>query len=267
MNEKDKKGIILIVGVVGVVIALMAARVAMKQEPLDERNCMGTPNRNTVFLIDKSDSITAQTQAEIEARIYAHIEQKVQTNELVSIFTVSQLSKNNLTPIISLCKPQNKGNIAHEDVKGIEARYHKKFIEPLRAVVSRRAESSPESPITQVITDLTLSKFLRADTNTLMIFSDMIEHVPGKYSMFSCPNQNEAIQTYKNLVAAGKQQPQFKNTKVYLNIIPRDDLKRGTAECRDKFWPWFFSSHGGNTPGENSGVILDYLPGGIVKIK
>jgi hypothetical protein len=266
MNDKDKKGAILIVAVVSVVVALMGVRFSLSQnDKADARNCVGKPTRSTVILIDKTDAIASQTQSEIESRIMAHVNERVETNELVSVFTVSQLSKNNLTPALTLCRPQDKGNVTHEDVRGIQVRYQKNFIEPLKKVVSTQAESSPQSPIAQAITDLTLSGYLRSETNTLMIFSDMIEHVPGRYSMFSCSNPNEAIQVYKQSASGAERRPDFKNVKIHLNIIPRDDLKRSAVECRDKFWSWFFTSHSDTAAPRHSGVVLDYLPGGILK--
>jgi hypothetical protein len=54
------------------------------------------------------------------------------------------------------------------------------------------------------------------------------------------------------------ERPTFKNTKVYLHIIPRLDIARTTLQCRDSLWVWFF----GDNAGDNAGLELDYLPGG-----
>jgi hypothetical protein len=258
LSKKDKQGLWLIAGVVAALGGILAVNATLGAKPKPgPDNCIGQVAMNTVVVLDYSEQITEQTREEIAARATAHIHDNVKVNERVSIFTVSELSKKSLKPIVSICRPPDEGNRAIENVQLIRKRFQQNFEKPIREALSGAPGSSKESPIAQTITDISLSQYLRGSSNTLLVFSDMLEHTP-KFSLYKCADPESVIARYRTSVSGAKERPEFKNTKVSLNVVPRLDLGKATLKCRDKLWPWFF----GDNTGGNAALTLDYLPGG-----
>lgn len=79
----------------------------IKAPSQDTRGCPDNIEGKTVFIIDQSDSLSAQTKAEIHARVAKIIDGKVAVGDLVSVFSISDLSKQNLVPMFSHCKPES----------------------------------------------------------------------------------------------------------------------------------------------------------------
>lgn len=258
LSAKDKKGIWIIVGVIGVLGAIVIAQamVGAKPKPGGD-NCLGEVTRNTVFLLDYSEEISEQTLDEIVSRALTRINNNVKTNERVSIFTISELSKNSLKPVVSLCKPPSEGSRAVENVRAIKKRFENNFEIPVRNALSRQPTESKESPIAQALTDISLSHYLSGSSNTLVVFSDMLENTE-KYSLYKCTNPENSIAQYRNSRKGAMERPAFKNTNVELNLMPRLGQKDEVLKCRDRLWIWFF----GQNEGTDSSVKISYLPGG-----
>lgn len=262
LSNKDKKGIGLIVGTVLVLLAMLVANFSANNKPkLGPDLCAGTVVRNTVLLLDYSEEISDQTLDEIKARALIYIDQKVEIGERVTVFTVSELSRSSLRPIVSVCKPAVDGSRLTEDVRHIKKRYHSDFIAPLTDALSRRPTTSKESPIAQALTDISLTQYLRGPQNSLLVFSDMLENT-DRFSLYKCQNSEQTIQRYRSSRTGAMERPQFKNTIVQLHLIPRDESTPGMMKCRDRLWAWFFGD------GEGSGTQLDvsYLPGGTPNV-
>ncbi|MEI6335209.1 MAG: hypothetical protein WCS87_11650 [Methylococcaceae bacterium] len=259
LSSKDKQGLWVIVTVVILLIIVLVVKGNLDNKPKPGlNNCTGDVTANTVVVLDYSQQITNQTREEITARAMMHIHGKVKINELVSVFTISEFSKKSLQPLVSLCRPPEDGNRAIENVQQIRKFFQKNFEIPLREALSGTPGESKESPIAQVITDISLSQYLRGKSNTLIIFSDMLENT-SKFSLYKCDSQANVIAQYRESRRGALERPELKNTSVSLNIIPRLDLTKGSLICRDKLWTWFF----GNNEGPQAGVSLDYLPGGV----
>ena len=224
-------------------------------------NCIGDVIAKTVIVLDHSDAISEQTLTEIIARSMHHVNDKVAINELVSIFTVSDLSKKSLTPIFSACKPPETGNRLYENQKMIEKRFREIFIKPLEEKIKHPYEDSKESPIAQALIDLSLSDYLRAKHSNLLVFSDMLENT-SRFSVYNCQQPGvDEIKQFRNSRKGGQERPEFKNVSVLLNIIPRTDISSTTTQCRDYLWVWFF----GDNDGTEALLSSDYLPGGDTK--
>lgn len=261
LSEKDRKGLLLFGVVLLVLIAFGVAKVVLDRQPRPgPDNCIGEPSRSTVVVLDHSEGISEQTREEIVARAMRHIRDNVQVNERVSVFTVSQLSKKALRPVVSLCRPPEDGNRVYENIQLIRKRFQQNFEQPVRSALSTPVRGSSESPIAQAITDLSLSQFLRAQANSLLVFSDMLEHTP-RFSLYGCRQAESVVSRYRDAVKGAKERPTFRNTAVSLNLIPRLDQSRETLRCRDVLWTWFF----GDNEGPEARLTLDYLPGGEAK--
>jgi hypothetical protein len=240
-----------------VLVAIAAAKLFLGSGPKPASDgCVGTVSANTVFVLDHSEQLTEQTRSEIVARAMAFIKNQVKTNERVTIFTVSELSKKSLTPVFSRCKPPESGNRGYEGVKEIEKRFKRDFMEPARAVLADVPKDSNESPVAQTLIDISLSQYLRGEHNSLLVYSDMLENTK-KFNLYTCSSPRESVARFRESRKGAQERPKFKNTSISLNMIPRTDVSKATLRCRDQVWEWFF----GDNEGSGSQFEVDYLPG------
>src|SRR5438105_4946608 len=126
LSKKDKHGLWLIGAVVVVLLLVLAAKANLDAKPkpgLD--NCVGDVTSNTVVVLDHTERISEQTLEEIVSRAMAHIREHVKVNERVSVFTISDLSKKSLKPLVSVCRPPEDGNRAIENVQIIRKRFQR----------------------------------------------------------------------------------------------------------------------------------------------
>ena len=261
LTAKDRRGIWLFVCLGVTLVALFSVKIAVGSRPApDADNCVGRSVASTVILIDRSEEISTQTLREIEARALNHILEHVQLNERVTVFNVSDISKRSLKPIVSLCRPQSRVSWVsrfYENPKMILKRFQERFIEPIRKAIDVLPENSTESPLAQAITDISLSEYLRGTSSSLLIFSDMLENTPA-FSLYACASPGDVISRYRDSRRGAKERPEFHNTKVYLNLIPRLRQSAEALKCRDTLWVWFF----GDNKGAGAGLEVSYLPGG-----
>lgn len=258
LSKKDKHGIWLIGVVLAALIGVFVVKATLDSKPKPgPDNCVGEITANTVILLDHSEKIPTQTLDEIASRTMAHIRESVKINERVSIFTISELTKQNLKPLVSLCRPPDEGNRAIENVAQIRKRFQERFEKPVREALAIAPGNSSESPIAQAVTDISLSQYLRGKSNSLLIFSDMLENT-NKFSLYKCSSSEDIVSRYRDSRRGAMERPEFKNTSVALNLVPRLDQPKMTIKCRDTLWVWFF----GNNSGSQASLKVDYLPGG-----
>lgn len=256
-SEKDKKGAMLIGLVIVALIAVVAVKLAIGTpvKPAPD-GCVGKVVANTVVVLDHSEQLAEQTIREISARTLAHIANKTQVNERVTVFNISDHSKKALVPVFSRCKPAQEGNRAIEDTRGIAKAYTQKFLEPLQAVLKTVPVDSKESPIAQALIDVSLTQYLRGEHNSLLVFSDMLENTP-KFSMYVCSDAKQAVARLRESRKGAEERPKFRHTSVWLHMIPRTEVSKATLGCRDGVWAWFF----GDSDGSGASINIDYLPG------
>lgn len=261
LSAKDKQGVALIAAVGLVAVALAVAKFKTDGEPKpDEYGCVGPVTDSTVIVIDHTEKVALQTRAEIVARALAYVESKARPNERVTVFSVTQVSRQNLSPSFSRCKPKLDDNRLIGSPRLSAKNYRTKFLEPLTEALKTEPGDSKESPIAQALIDISLTQYLRSNKNSLLVFSDMLEHVPGKFSMYSyqaCRDRQAVVKAFRESKKGARERPTFANTDVQLNIIPRTDVPKPTLACRDNLWPWFF----GDNAGKDARLTPDYLPG------
>lgn len=257
-TQKDKHGAMMIAGVVLALLGVIGFKLMHPPAPpLEADGCTSPIVRNTVIILDHSEAISEQTQAEIVARSLAAVVDKAEVNERITVFRVSELSKKRMEPIFSQCKLPSDGNRLTEGVKVIAKNYQKRFLEPLKEALRVAPDNAKESPVAQAIIDVSLSQYLRGQTNRLLVFSDLMEHNDKSFSLYSCNTHHDVIDEFRRFRRGAQERPAFRNTAIQLNIIPRKGLTEGALKCRDKLWPWFF----GDDEGANASLSTDYLPG------
>jgi hypothetical protein len=237
-------------------VLLLTAKLFVSPKPICDPNV----HAKTVIVLDHSESVPVQTIEVIVDRAWQFVETKTLEGELVSVFSLSQLSKNNLKPVFSACKAPNNGNRSIEDVKRLKRDFEEKFKKPLVRELSSKIQDSDESPIAQALIDLSLDDkhFRSTDVTHLLLFSDFIENTP-KFSMYKCNNSSQTIQLFRDSRIGSVERPSFTNTDVQMNVIPRHNITRPVLECRDKFWNWFFGDM--KDTNKKSGRNVDNLPG------
>ena len=259
-TDKDKKGLAIIALIAITLIGVLGYRQKVVLPPKPGPDfCAGPITANAVVLIDHSEAMTPQTMAEMESRVLQYARLEAVDNERFTLFTLDANSGKDMRPLASLCKPRSTGNRLIEDVRPLE-KNRKLFEDRLSKLLRLRPSDSPASPLAQSLIDFSLSQYLRGTTNTLLVFSDLLENTP-EFSLYSCSSESEAISQFRKSRVGAIERPTFLNTKVRLNVIPRFDIDPDALKCRDRFWLWFF----GDNQGENTSVRVDYLPGGRIK--
>lgn len=263
LSDKDKQGILLIGATLLVLAGVFAAKVVYdgKKIPRLPNNCPHKVAKNTVIVIDQTERISLQTRQAIRNRVMEYVRSRVDEDERVSVFAIKRDSRQRLEPLFSRCAPPTDGNRFTESVKTIREAYVETFIKPLEDAMSAPEGAEEQSPIAQVITDLTLDEYLRGSTNTLLVFSDMLEHT-DRFSLYNCSSSDNVIERYASARMGSKERPTFTNVAVNLSFIPRRPRQlaaesKEVLRCREKLWTWFF----GDNSGPNASLTLDYLPG------
>jgi hypothetical protein len=246
-----------VIGAVVVMGALLVAAQITKRPKLDAHGCGKELTGKTVFVIDQSEDLSEQTKNEIVARAMKVVAEKVTDGELVSVFSVTELSKKNLVPAFSYCKPTREGSRLTSNPKLLERIYRDKFAKPLEKSLRAPIAGSKESPVAQAIVDLSLSEYLTSPISSrLIVFSDLMEHT-DKFSLYGCKATQEAVSRFRTARGATVARPAFKDMDVELNIVPRPNIPAPVAKCRDAFWVWFF----GDNEGARASLTPNYLPG------
>lgn len=255
MNKKRTQAWWMIAGSLTFVIALLSAKVFVSPPPL----CNPEVKSKTVVVLDYSEAVSAQTTAAIVDRTWQFIESSVADGERVSVFMLSQLSKKDLKPVFSACKPRHEGNRTIEDVRKVTKKFEESFKQPIRAELGKPIPGSDESPIAEGLVDLSLdsTNFRSSDTTKLIVFSDFIQHSPA-LSMYKCSDAAKAVKQFRDARIGQQERPVFRNVDIQMHIIPRNGMLRPAMQCRDQFWLWFF---GDTTCKKGACLVPEYLPG------
>jgi len=257
--DRRKQAWLIIGGSVGFLVMILILKQLLSPPPICDPNIKS----KTVILLDHSETVSAQTADAIVERAWKHIEEHVPAGELVSIYEVTKLSKTNLRPLFEACKPRSEGSQYIENVKRITrdfVNFKNKLKDDLSAPIKETKEPA-ESPIAQALIDLSLDDkhFRSVDSTKLLIFSDFLEYTP-KFSLYSCTNGKQAIQSFRNSRIGAVERPTFKHAEIQLHVIPRTISSKISLQCRDEFWLWFFGDNQG--PCKNKTCLSrDDLPG------
>jgi hypothetical protein len=257
-QKKDKQGQLMIGGVVLVVVAVLALKVSNDQGPKpDPTGCLDSIPSDLVMVVDHSEGVSEQTMAEVKARALAAINQ-LPLRGRASVFTIIKDSKTALHPVFKACRPPKGSEVssltANPDM--VNRDYENKFLGPLKAAIEQRPSLSEESPIAQVITDLSLSEYFRSGSTRLLVFSDLLENTPA-FTIYGCASGTSAVDAYRRARSGAMERPKFKNLRIDLNLIPRLNISPESVRCRAQFWNWFF----GDNEGEAATLTFEELPG------
>lgn len=257
MEKNRTRAYVIIAGVVIAIGGMLVAARTLRPAKLDPLGCAPDIPSKTVILLDHSQTVPKQTSREILLRATEHVLKKTQPGELVSVFTVSELSRHNLVPLFSYCRPKDQAAAFTENERLVKRTFQEKFVKPIEAALGGPIPDGKQSPLAQAIIDISLSgQFTGSPRPTLIIFSDMLEYTKG-FSLYGCTDSKGVIPAFRASRGASVARPSFHDATVELNVIPRSDVSASVAKCRDGFWAWFF--------GDNQGVAASFnrydLPG------
>ena len=255
-ESADRHALRWLIGVLGIV-AVVVGYALYTRDPVVDCTDPTANASNTVLVIDRSESMSAQTIVEIEARALAHVMARP-VGERVSVFAVSDSSTNALLPLFDGCRTKtgSEANPLTEDGRRLERRFRENFLGPIATELRREVVGSRTTPLAQALTDLSLGSHLRGRENHLLVFSDLLEHTAG-FSLYSCRDARSVIGDFRAARRGAVERPTFSNTSVQLHIVPRGGVSDATIRCRDRLWPWFF----GDSSGNSAGVSIAHLPG------
>jgi hypothetical protein len=206
-TQKDKHGIALIIAVLLALGAMLSYNMRLASKPkADANNCILPINKKSVFFIDQSDSIPSQTSTEIVRRILNIVSSDVSSNELVTIFQITDASRAHLEPIFSKCKPARDGSELTENVRLIRKRFTEEFEKPLKVALATPPPKADTSPIGEVLIDLSLTDYLRGDVNRLVVFSDLMQNTKN-ISLYRCTGSKQAIADFRAHRAGAVERP------------------------------------------------------------
>lgn len=254
-SEKTRAWTLAIVSTI-VLASITAASVLMKPEKRDAQGCSEDVSGKTVILLDQTQAIPKQTADEILARVGNLIESKVREGELVSVFSVTELSKKNLVPIFAYCKPPKTARGFNQSQRYVSKNFDKHFAKPLQAVLSTPITGSTQSPIAQAVIDLSLSDYLHHPAARLVVISDFMEYTE-RFKTYNCRNPRDAIARFRTARGAAVARPVFQNVEIHAHVIPRSEVSQEVMACNNVFWNWFF----GDNQGENAAFVPNFLPG------
>jgi hypothetical protein len=222
-------------------------------------SCAGTIASELSVLVDLPARLEPSTKAELLARLSQQLDAGHVGVQRMNLFSTASEHGDAGTPIFSACT--SRAALASLfRLHGVDPRLKSDFVDNVEAAMKARGTASPSSGITQVVADLSVSQYLRASQNTLVVFSDLVEKSNG-ISLLVCRDPQDAIRSYRAARAGGVERPAFKNVSVDLNVIPDAGIEPSTGQCRKTFWNWYF----GDVEGENAHVTMNYLPGRQLK--
>lgn len=208
------------------------------------------------ILLDLPTQLEPSTRAEVLVRLTQALDAEHGGVRRISVFSTRARHGDVATPVVSACAaPTMLGSLlgAHGLAPQLKSQI-------LGKIESQLAVQESATALTQVVADLSVSQYLRAPQNTLLVFSDLIDK-SARFNLLSCDNSQDVIHNYRASHAGAVQRPAFRNTAVDLNAVPDLGIGPATARCRKAFWQWYFS----DAEGQGAQLTMNFLPGRLKK--
>ena len=219
--------------------------------------CDGRIASDLSILIDLPTQLEQSTRAEVLVRLSQLLDAEHADVRRVSLFSTMSPRGDVGTPLVSACISQTPlGSLFN--VHGLDSRLKAQFIDKVSVSLADERSKSSVVPLTQVISDLSVSQYLRSPKNSLVVFSDLVDK-SASFSLLECNDTQDAIRLYRSIRAGAVERPAFRNASIDLHVIPDRGIRPTTAQCRKKFWNWYFS----DMEGLGTKVSMNYLPGGM----
>ncbi|MCQ4260977.1 MULTISPECIES: hypothetical protein [Pseudomonadaceae] len=249
----QKKHNIAIAMMVAAVITMIAIGGAIaylymgRDEPVDSVTLCPAPGPegHTVLLVDNTDPMNFIQRQAMTQRLKEAADKLVPEGHMVSVFVLGESFTDNAMPIFEKCNPgTGEGkNSLNSNPKRIKKRFVDEFQGPLVRLRDQVVLDTPSdrSPIFEMLHLLSINGFSRIDAQgprTLIIFSDMLQHMP-EFSMFKALPEFKA---FRESTYGRKSQARLEGVEVHLNYLLNHPKLQTNKQA--SFWEQYFDNSG-----------------------
>lgn len=257
-SSKDKLGIAIIAGVVGLVgVAAAFVYPTLTESSLDEIGCPTDRTvSHTLVLIDRTDVFT-ENQIILLRNLLNQFKQNLkllQVREKLSIYVLDDKKPIKPIPSFSACRPESRKDvnelIANPDFAQEE--FDRKFGMPLNDLLTGLTQGgkADQTHLMEMLREISLLDDFQQSVSKrrLIIFSDMLHHTKD-FSMYSAGKRTRSFdeETENNpLYFDDLVRPRFDpGVSVALYILRRDTQKRAPPwSVVREFWYEYFTKNG-----------------------
>lgn len=244
-RNKDQLGkVIIAMSALGLAILItIPLLIKLTEVPYDDETfCpLDRPYPHTVIMIDKTDPLT-ETQEEALRNIIARIKSDMTLYEKLSIFVLDDQNYTYPQPRFALCNPGSGDDASpiYQNPKLMQIRFEEVFGNKIDTALDdiQLGDTRPNSPIMEMIRTLqNLPDFISANKpRRLIIFSDMLQHMPGYSHYRASPN----FETFKETEFAKFQRADLAGVNVSIMYLVRDKTTKRQTNRHGLFWEQYF---------------------------
>jgi hypothetical protein len=232
--------LILIVG--GATLALKGRGASVPTDAVTLCPTKRPPSQVTVILLDVSSRFSEPQRLELQHEL-ARLRDSIPRLGLVELYTVDKLRRRLTQPVNHLCNPGTGAelNQIYQNPQLARKKWEG-FAGKLRADIDGEIKSKPHktSPIFEAIQSTALRTFGRPEYDglpkRLVIVSDLMQHVPGKLSMYKdVPPFDE----FKNTDYFARVRTDLNDVSVLVFYLVRPEVKKQDPK-HIEFWDDYF---------------------------
>lgn len=171
-----------------------------------------TPSEETVVVIDQSEALSPTHRDQVNQLLTERMldDAKVPVGSHVSVYVFGKDdfkpdgSGQNIAPVLSMCKPAREGNELTQNVKKIQRRFQKNFLEKLTSEIDKATstvlgERSPIMEMVQFISRVsTIASGSEGKPKHLILVSDLLQHSES-FSSYNSAAKSKASNQLVNL--------------------------------------------------------------------
>jgi hypothetical protein len=261
LSSLDRRGILILCGVGGVAVALLASVVGLVwARPIigpdncvyrDKRLLTRAPTDQTVILVDQSEALTDTHRRFALSFIkdYVADDTRFSVRSRIALFTFSRLnfeSRNSpsFRPGSDLCRPPSHGNELYENNRKITKDFYQRFLVPVTTALehSLTTEVGEESPILESLQLISRSQEIEdGGRKTLILVSDMLQHTSG----FSHYRDRRSYDEFVRSGFASDVKADFRDWSIIVIYLRRYRDRHLQQGAHVDFWQQYFHDSGG----------------------
>lgn len=208
-----------------------------------------SPPTVQVLLIDITDKLSSGERRQILNEV-ERIRADVPRFGLIAVYVVGRVRSDSTDSRLTLCNP-GKGtefNSIYQNPKLAEKRWGVDFRDRLDQVLQEvvAEDESDQSLIMEAIRDISIdlltSPALDGSEKNLAVFSDLLQHAPGRYSHYKSPLL--PLNDFRSTKYFAEVSTDLRNVNVQLFYIARPRTEHLQSNSHVKFWAAYLSELG-----------------------
>jgi hypothetical protein len=261
LSSQDRRGLVILLGVGGVVVALFASVVGlMWTQPViasdhcvyrDKRLLTRAPADQTVILVDQSEALTDTHRRFALHFIKDYVADdaafSVRSRIVLFAFSTSNFrfqSSPTFRPTADLCRPPSRGNELYENSRKITRDFSQRFLSPVTVALeqSLTTQVGEWSPILETLQFISRSQEIDdGRRKTLIVVSDMLQHSDG----FSHYRDRRTYEDFVRSGFASDVKADFRDWSIMVIYLRRYRDRRLQEAAHLDFWQRYFHDAGG----------------------